>query len=396
MEGVSGTLGSHPITKRGGDDLEAGDIKQGQMVAVLCNVLDPDPQNFVARFEMIGVSSGSGTAGPEGPEGPQGPPGVQGATGPAGPAGATGAQGPQGDPGPAGATGPQGPQGPTGATGPQGEQGPAGATGPQGIQGSPGPAPAGGTDGQFIKRVSGEPAWASPAISEVSGLQSALDGKAPTSHHHEMDDITSGTLGVTQGGTGSNLSITGGSGHFLKQSDVGDPVTVEALVPSDIPSGIDVAKLLSVCGSWALTSNTTYSAGTWTAVLWTKELIGNVEIHSVTNNTTQFFAPKGGKYAILGSFFYPVQDAGDTDMWIAVTKNTDTPSGNNNCLFAQTIDNAYGTVALVGIVSLDVSDYIRVWVRPNNGAQELWGFSGGSSSAAPGPRTYFAMVYLGS
>lgn len=211
--GVSGNFGPFAITKRGGDALEAGDIEAGQMVAVLCNVLDPDPMNFDARFEMIGVSAGSGTPGPEGPEGPQGPPGAQGATGPAGPAGATGTTGPQGDPGPAGATGPQGPQGPTGATGPPGEQGPAGATGPQGdagpagatgeqgpqgptgaigpqgeqgaagptgpqgIQGPPGPAPAGGTDGQFIKRVSGEPAWASPAISDVGGLQTALDGK---------------------------------------------------------------------------------------------------------------------------------------------------------------------------------------------------------------------------
>lgn len=274
--GVSGNLGPFAITKRGGDALEAGDIEAGQMVAVLCNVLDPDPMNFNARFEMIGVSAGSGTPGPEGPQGPQGE------QGPAGPAGATGAQGPQGDPGPAGATGPQGPQGPTGATGPpgeqgpagatgpqgdagpagatgatgeqgpqgptgaigpQGEQGPAGPTGPQGIQGPPGPAPAGGTDGQFIKRVSGEPAWANPAISEVSGLQTALDGKAPSSHEHNASQITSGTLVVSRGGTGANLSATGGAHHVLKQSSAGDPVTVEALAASDMPSGIDVANI---------------------------------------------------------------------------------------------------------------------------------------------------------
>lgn len=60
--GVSGNLGPFAITKRGGDALEAGDIEAGQMVAVLCNVLDPDPMNFNARFEMIGVSSGSSEA----------------------------------------------------------------------------------------------------------------------------------------------------------------------------------------------------------------------------------------------------------------------------------------------------------------------------------------------
>lgn len=58
VDGVSGTLGTHAITKHGGDALEPGDIKQGQMVAVLCNVVD----GMTTRFEMIGVSS-SGMAG---------------------------------------------------------------------------------------------------------------------------------------------------------------------------------------------------------------------------------------------------------------------------------------------------------------------------------------------
>lgn len=40
------------------------------------------------------------------------------------------------------------------------------------------------------------------AISTVSGLQTALDGKASTSHVHGAADITSGTLAVARGGTG--------------------------------------------------------------------------------------------------------------------------------------------------------------------------------------------------
>lgn len=251
--GVNGNLGPFAITKRGGDALEAGDIEAGQMVAVLCNVLDPDPQNFEARFEMIGVAaSGGGSQGPEGPQGPAGPQGPQGEQGPAGPTGATGATGATGPQGPAGETGPQGPQGPAGPTGDTGPQGPAGATGaqgPQGVQGEagpqgpPGPAPAGGTDGQFIKRVSGEPAWATPAISEVSGLQAALDGKASSSHTHAAADITSGQVDLARGGTGADLSATGGSGQVLKQLTSGGAISVGSLTASEMPSGIDAAKI---------------------------------------------------------------------------------------------------------------------------------------------------------
>lgn len=39
-------------------------------------------------------------------------------------------------------------------------------------------------------------------VSQVSGLQGALDGKAAASHTHAASSITSGTLPVERGGTG--------------------------------------------------------------------------------------------------------------------------------------------------------------------------------------------------
>lgn len=44
----------------------------------------------------------------------------------------------------------------------------------------------------------------SHAISDVTGLQTALDGKASTSHVHSAADITSGTLGLARGGTNAS------------------------------------------------------------------------------------------------------------------------------------------------------------------------------------------------
>ena len=40
-------------------------------------------------------------------------------------------------------------------------------------------------------------------VSEITGLQSALNGKAASSHNHSASDINAGTLPLTRGGTGA-------------------------------------------------------------------------------------------------------------------------------------------------------------------------------------------------
>jgi hypothetical protein len=94
----------------------------------------------------------------------------------AGQVGATGATGPSGSAGGVGATG---------ATGPSGSPGSVGATGPTGATG-PGAA------------------WGSitGTLSSQTDLQTALNGKAATSHTHAATDITSGVLALANGGTG--------------------------------------------------------------------------------------------------------------------------------------------------------------------------------------------------
>ncbi|MBX3172487.1 MAG: hypothetical protein KF760_34105, partial [Candidatus Eremiobacteraeota bacterium] len=52
----------------------------------------------------------------------------------------------------------------------------------------------------------------------------------------------SGTLNVDQGGTGSDLSASGGSGVVLKQKTVGGNLVAEALVAADIPD-IDISQV---------------------------------------------------------------------------------------------------------------------------------------------------------
>lgn len=93
---------------------------------------------------------------------------IAGQQGPTGPSGAQGIQGPAGTPGTVGATG---------ATGASGAQGLPGATGPSGAQGASGAMGATGPAG-------------ATTIAGISGLQTALDGKAATSHTHIISQVT--------------------------------------------------------------------------------------------------------------------------------------------------------------------------------------------------------------
>jgi hypothetical protein len=77
----------------------------------------------------------------------------------------------------------------------------------------------------------------------TGAIQTQLDGKAASSHTHAASDITSGQLGVARGGTGADLSATGGAGQVLKQATSGGGVTVGPLAASEMPGGIDAAKI---------------------------------------------------------------------------------------------------------------------------------------------------------
>ncbi|MBM4253743.1 MAG: hypothetical protein FJ146_17380 [Deltaproteobacteria bacterium] len=55
--------------------------------------------------------------------------------------------------------------------------------------------------------------------------------------------ITSGTLAVARGGTGSDLSTTGGTGQYLKQSAQGGAVTVGTIPASDITQSLGYTPL---------------------------------------------------------------------------------------------------------------------------------------------------------
>ena len=186
-----------------------------------------------------GPKGDTGATGPQGPKGDKGDTGLQGPAGPKGDTGPAGLQGPKGDAftfedftpeqlaslkGPKGDTGPQGPQGEKGDTGPQGPQGEKGDTGAQGPQGEKGDKGDPGTitidtslsttSTNAVQNKAITTAINSKAdkvhahnITDVNHLQTALDGKANTSHTHSAATLeTDGFLSKQDKAKLDNLS----------------------------------------------------------------------------------------------------------------------------------------------------------------------------------------------
>jgi len=61
------------------------------------------------------------------------------------------------------------------------------------------------------------------------------------SHNHVASNITSGTLALSIGGLAADISATGGAGFVLKQTAAGAAVSVAALVGTDLPTHNHVA-----------------------------------------------------------------------------------------------------------------------------------------------------------
>jgi hypothetical protein len=151
-------------------------------------------------------------------------------------------RGPQGPPGPQGPEGPQGPQGIPGDTGPEGPEGPQGPPGTGGggavawgdITGKPTTfAPAShstnhelaGSDPINVTGLPGvladpqEPADHVHPIADVTGLQTALDGKAAVTHAHGVNDISdAGALAIED--TISSGLIEAGAVTYAKIQNV--------------------------------------------------------------------------------------------------------------------------------------------------------------------------------
>ena len=102
-------------------------------------------------------------------------------------------------------------------------------------------------------KITGTPPTYAPSahthpFTEITGTiaNAQVPQSAVTQHQAALaltaTQITSGSLALARGGTGADLSATGGTGFVLKQTAAGAAVSVAALVAADIPS-LDASKI---------------------------------------------------------------------------------------------------------------------------------------------------------
>lgn len=96
-------------------------------------------------------------------------------------------------------------------------------------------------------------------ISQVTGLQAALDAKQNTPlsaadiPNHSAALLTSGTVGLARGGTGVDLSASGGTTKILAQ-DASQVISARDLVDGDLPSASRAAAIAAKAPVINLTS----------------------------------------------------------------------------------------------------------------------------------------------
>lgn len=217
-------------------------------------------------------ATGAGTTGPTGPAGPTGLViGVTGIIGPDGPTGPTGPTGATGA-GTTGATGPAGPTGANGATG-TGSTGPTGPTGPTGSNGATGAAGATGTIGTLGQTWSTVYGTGSLGISSSSTTYTLIPGLTQTVTVPSNCTVFISTDGTVQGNvTGTTTYEVCAIALFIDGTQVSSGGLRFCYTPNS-------TVLAGTVASWAISINTTLSAGSHTIAVRTKWSSGNTAIN---------------------------------------------------------------------------------------------------------------------
>lgn len=194
---------------------------------------------------------------------------------------------------------------------------------------------------QFLSQTNGfAPSWNTIAAADVpaSALTATGDtnvtitlGGSPGGALLAASSITlgwSGQLALARGGTGANLSATGGTSQVLKQASTGAAITVGQLAFADLSGDIAVSQMNSGSGA----SSTTFwrGDGSWASIL-AADLPSDLDYIDVpqTFSATKTFAD-GGFWSASGVFDPHIYggSAASSSLQILGTSNGSPASGN--------------------------------------------------------------------
>lgn len=158
---------------------------------------------------------------------------------------------------------------------------------------------------------------------EIDLFGSKIDGYAYAdgSHTHAASDITSGQLALARGGTGADLSATGGANQFVKQSSAGGGFTVGTIADADVPDTITASNYVLKAGD-TMTGTLTVTGMTNSALTASKPIFTAADKSLTSTGTVP--ANQGG----TGQSSYAVGDFLYADTTSTLAKLADVATGN--------------------------------------------------------------------
>jgi hypothetical protein len=190
-----------------------------------------------------------------------------------------------------------------------------------------------------------------------------------------------GVLPVGNGGTGADLSATGGTSRVLQQASAGAAVTVAQLASSALSDSANVP-LLNANNAWTgvqtaanqprayayNSANQSIANATETALTFDTEVYDVGAVHSTSSNTSRFTVPTGGGglYIAIGQIEFASNVTGQRQMRIRANGGASAYSGWV-VVQAVTTGGAATKFQTMTILALAAADYVEFMVYQDSG-----------------------------
>lgn len=237
-------------------------------------------------------------------------------------------------------------------------------------------APGGGAD--LVAEALVESEIPALSISKTTGLQTALDGKAASSHTHAQSDVTNlvsdlaAKVAKSTATTKGDLLVATASATLARlglgtngQVLTADSAQTEGVKWADAPVPAFVG-----CQVYR-GSNQTLTRNSANYISFTSEEFATTGTHSTASNQTRFVAPTTGYYRLTAQIGISLPGGVTVGFKLQVRKNGTTAYAAYNYWYY--LDGSRGTLIVDKIVQATAGDYFEINVHPNQACLAIGG-----------------------